>query len=382
MQAMMPRLTIALLLCLAAPAPAWAGTVDVDADCWQDGCLESAGFLAAPGERNRVLVRHDSATVVTISDAGAPLSVGDGCVALSGHRARCTSDADAIDGLDAKLWLQDGDDMAHVDSGTVYGGPGDDRLSGRHGYLVGGPGSDHLTATEQATFGDGDGAHPARDVYSGAHATVSYAGRPHGLRIDLRAGRAGEDVLRGIRSVTGTRHADTIVGTAGRDSLDGNGGRDRIVALGGGDSIRLDRGTVDAGAGNDRIVLFSGDVRARCGPGRDRIDARSGALLIGCETLRLFDLVEEHVQLHPVTTGLVVSGLRCPCTHAVYEARAGGVLVARATLGARALRLNARGRRLLAARHRLVLTVLAREVSRTFGHLSTGFRTVVTRPRP
>jgi hypothetical protein len=91
------------------------------------------------------------------------------------------------------------------------------------------------------------------------------------------------------------------------DSIDGNNGRDRIVALGGEDHIRLDHGTVDAGA---------------------------------------------------------------------------GVLVARADLGDTTLRLDARGPRALAARHRLGLTVRTRGVSRTFGHLATAFRTVVTRPRP
>jgi hypothetical protein len=330
-----------------------------------------------------VVVTRDAAGVVTVADRGAPLTAGDECVALSEHSARCTADQDALDGLDVTLWLGDGDDTAHVDDGVAYGGPGDDRLTGRDGEFTGGPGEDHLTAAG-GSFTDGDGAHPARDVYRGAHASVSYAGRRHGLRIDLRAGRAGEDALRGIESATGTRHADTIVGTGRGNRLDGNGGRDRIVALGGADHVDLDRGTVDAGPGNDRVGLDSGRARARCGPGRDRVEARGDPLLEGCEGLLLFDVLDEHLRIHPVTTGLVLSGLGCSdlCTRARYDAWVGPVLVARARRGAGTLRLNGRGRRLLAARHRLVVSLRFSELSPAFGHDTSGVRTVLTRPRP
>jgi Ca2+-binding RTX toxin-like protein len=374
----------AALLVLVLAAPVRAAEVEVVADtCKEDACFEAASLFATPGERNRVTVSHDSAFVVTVTDRGAPLTAGDGCVALDAHSARCTADPDTLDGLGVKVWLGDGDDTAHVDRGTVYGGPGDDRLTGRSVRFTGGPGEDRLTATVAGAFTDGDGAHPARDVYRGAHASLSYAGRRHGMRIDLRAGRAGEDVLRGIRSVTGTRGADTIVGTDRRDSLDGYAGRDRIVALGGDDRVRLERGTVDAGAGDDDVDLYSGHARARCGPGSDRVYALGDTLIEGCERLSLSDLPDDPVRLHPVTAGVVLSGLGCrDCTRARYDAWAGAVLVARARLGARTLRLNRRGRRLLAARRRLVLTLRFSERSPAFGHDTSGFRTVVTPPRP
>lgn len=134
------------------------------------------------------------------------------------------------------------------------------------------------------------------------------------MRIDLRAGRAREDALRGIDSVTGTRHADTIIGTNRQNRLAGNGGRDRIVALGGDDHLALDRGTLDAGAGSDHVTLNSGDARARCGPGRDRIDMfGKDALLVDCEALGTFELLDGNVRLHPVTTGLLLSSLGCKC---------------------------------------------------------------------
>ena len=152
----------AALLMLVLAAPARAASVEVVADCWKNDCFEHASFVAAPGERNRVVVSHDSGRVVTLADTGAPLTLGEGCVALSEHRARCTADPDALDDLTAKVWLGDGDDTARLDRGHVYGGPGDDRLSGARVSLTGGPGKDRLTATVAGALTDGDGAHPAQ----------------------------------------------------------------------------------------------------------------------------------------------------------------------------------------------------------------------------
>jgi hypothetical protein len=86
--------------------------------------------------------------------------------------------------------------------------------------------------------------------------------------------------------------------------------------------------------------------------------------------------------LHPVTTGLLLSSLHCQCDRARFEARADGVRIATAGRRAKTLRLNARGRRQLAARHRLVVTVSSHEFVSYLGRYSSEFRTVITLPRP
>ncbi|HEX6986367.1 MAG TPA: hypothetical protein VF170_13375, partial [Planctomycetaceae bacterium] len=84
-----------------------------------------------------------------------------------------------------------------------------------------------------------------RDVIRGGRGvdTVSYAGMPGGVSVDLARGRArgyrGIDVLAGIENVRGTRERDQLLGDAGpnvraggfgNDVLRGGGGDDRLLS--------------------------------------------------------------------------------------------------------------------------------------------------------
>src|SRR5688500_5810766 len=57
---------------------AWSGT-------------EAAHYVAGVGERNRLLVTYsEDARVVTLTDPGAVIAVGEGCVSEDEHTARCS----------------------------------------------------------------------------------------------------------------------------------------------------------------------------------------------------------------------------------------------------------------------------------------------------
>jgi hypothetical protein len=141
-----------LLLALAAPA-AHAATVSVDGAVLH--------VVAAPGEYNDLTVA-DTAGGLAVSDSGAPLTDGAGCVA--GVCAGATRiDAD----------LGDGDDSVAVYSAlpallrggpgydTLAGGDGDDRIDGGTGgdSADGGAGNDLIVlrdrVTDTATCGAG-----------------------------------------------------------------------------------------------------------------------------------------------------------------------------------------------------------------------------------
>ena len=153
----------------------------------------------------------------------------------------------------------DGESIAGLDGNdTLYGGGGDDSLSGGSGndLLKGGPGADMLRG------GPGD-----KD-------TISYAGSPVGVTINLNDGTAmggdagGDDVGTDIENIIGSEHDDTLTGTddasvgssiwgmGGNDVISGRDGPDMLYG-GGGDDM-LDGGdeedTLEGGYGADTLT--------------------------------------------------------------------------------------------------------------------------------
>lgn len=166
----------------------------------------------------------------------------------------------------------------------IYGGRGDDRLSGgrdRAGYraetesayaegdtIEGGPGDDLIDPGFDPGQTDGRLGHVERD-------TVSFHRSAHGVRVDLRAGRA-----------TGDGH-DRIVGRPGFVWVRGSSHDDRILGSDGPDQARLGEGDdVFRGRGGDDLASDgshdSGTDRLHGGPGDDTLLSTSGAdLLVG-----------------------------------------------------------------------------------------------------
>ena len=112
-------------------------------------------FDALPGERNDVTVTQAASTgtqtVVTIHDAGAPLTPVTGCVPLGVHTLACT--AGGLPGDNVTANLDDLDDSIRfvgvVKDVLVDGGTGNDTLGGGDysARLDGGPGDDTLTGS-------------------------------------------------------------------------------------------------------------------------------------------------------------------------------------------------------------------------------------------
>jgi serralysin len=279
-------------------------------------------YVASPGESNAVVLTADGLTV-RISDPGATISAGAGCV-LDG--------ADALCQVDVAFWdvfvdLGDGDDSANLSSAATaigWAGAGDDQIVGAEfeSTLQGGPGNDRLTGSPKGGFQDlyGDEGDDELLLVGGGGAS----GGPGndtirgGFGRDLLWGEAGDDIVDGrggfdtlIAWGSNLRLTPTALFGDGSDTLSnieyawlrGSFGRNvvinarawrggtEILAFGGDDLIvgGFGRDTVLAGAGNDLVagragrdrlwgeggadVLLSRDFerdRVHGGPGRDR----------------------------------------------------------------------------------------------------------------
>jgi Ca2+-binding RTX toxin-like protein len=354
-------LLAAVLFALVLPAAALGATVSVqDSDDVYVG--RYLDFAAAPGEANRVTVRFADGRA-SVRDAGAPLSVGAGCEALSAHAATCTV------GSYLTAQLGDGNDTIAVTlsategSVSLTGGPGDDVLDASRveavgpraseSQLDGGPGDDTVRGGRKADdlFGgagadvlrggpgfdtlSGDGPsdvpHPGRDLLDGGVGTdtVTYEERHAPVSVDLREGRGGRrgegDRLRRIEDIGGGNAADILRGDASANKISadrltgeaggGGSGRDVLVGRGGPDQLMgITRGTVFlGGGGNDVIFSLSRRDPLGCGPGQDTLAQLSKGRLVpaGCEWIAQSNLlslsrgavVGQHVVLMVRRTG-------------------------------------------------------------------------------
>ena len=178
------------------------------------------------------------------------------------------ADIEGTDGADKLTGTADGESIAGLGGDDTIDGGGDDSLSGGAGndLLTGGPGADTLKG----------GSHTYNEMGVGGD-TISYAGSPMGVVINLLAGTAaggdatGDTLGEDIENVIGSEHDDTITGTDSvreGNSLWGRGGDDTLSGRDGDDMLSGGAGddTLDGGDENDTLeggpgadVLTGGD---------------------------------------------------------------------------------------------------------------------------
>lgn len=272
--------------------------------------------VAAPGERNRVRVATGAAA--RVSDPGAPLTAGPGCVGTASGAVRCRPAAPGSrTAIALRADLGDRDDVLRldgrpVDSARVRGGAGADRLAGGRGAdaLDGGTGRDALRGADGDDRLDGGRGDDAIDGGAGRD-RLSYARGAAPVALDLQAGtgiggHAGErDAVRGIEWVVGSAGdddlrcppvrcalqggagGDRLLGNGADDALDGGRGDDRMAGGPGDDALTGGRGAdlLIGGRGDDELAGGKED-RGLGGPGDDDVGARDGDGGRGNDSLR------------------------------------------------------------------------------------------------
>jgi Ca2+-binding RTX toxin-like protein len=312
---------LAAIGCAALPATADAGRARV-----------SSGrviFDAFAGETNDVKVAQVGSKTVNVTDNGAVVTPGTGCVRVSDHLARCNvRNPGGIvrlgDGNDhalsriATLNGEDGDDVLEQIAGAgagspgnvaagaalANGGPGDDTISGND--VNGGEGNDTITshfASPAILFGGpGDDAvrgSGAADVLAGGTGTdhivtgggadeLSFQDQTGPVVFSTQLGGPDPDTYEGsFVSVQGASSTDQLLGDD----------RDNTLSLGGGTA---DGGLLGGGGGNDTLNGSQGRERIIGGDGDDRLidgdlnghvsELDGGA---GNDTLNVADVAEE-----------------------------------------------------------------------------------------
>jgi Ca2+-binding RTX toxin-like protein len=299
---MLRRLVIlgtAVSALLAAAAPANAGTISVSAS-------DDVTFVARPGETNALEVPYPAATMI-VTDAGAGLTAGAGCVPLGPNSADCGIHPN----IDA--YLGNKDDTAQVAwAGRVqiWAGPGNDSVVassfGQHGTAYGEAGDDVLGVVgEGGQLADGGPGDDVLDVFAFGGQSTGIGGNGRDI-IEFRSsqttaiipptldGGNGRDTIyaqpawSGSGTVTGGRGDDTIVitsvlplyGTGSSYLLLGGPGDDTVTG-----GVSID--TVDGGGGDDSIDVTDGGAdTVTCGAGHDvvRYDP-SDTVAADCEVL-------------------------------------------------------------------------------------------------
>lgn len=294
--------------------PAFAGTVRVSGSTLR--------YVAATGEANDLtIVMSSDRTTWTVTENGAPLTIGAGCGPGSDvQTASCTVPAPNGDAA-VNLALGDEADRAHLPDGChtdpgsvecttivgggpgndtliayeqrngsgdgrINGGTGNDWLSGR-GELIGGPGADVLEG-DDARLEGGLGADTLRTsgeyyvIDDFAVAVYAGRGRPVTVTLDGRRndGAPNENDLVLVPNVVGGSADDLLVGDDGHNVLTGGPGDDILRGKRHYDYLRGDSAACDvtdrAPGGADRIYGGGeGDVLWGCG-GRDILRAGWG----------------------------------------------------------------------------------------------------------
>lgn len=277
---------------VVATTPAQAGTVSVSASS-----PNLITFVANPGEANAVEIPIFSPTLVT--DSGADLTAGPGCVAVGSNSADCglirDVNASLYDRNDTALiqapgaisiWAGSGDDSVIADSfgrtAAVYGETGNDNVSaaGEVGQIAdGGPGNDIVNVFAFGGPSSGFGG-PGNDTVTYGNPVFRSIGlvtldggsgndrifaRPDGVTGGILRGGTGNDViapdlpsgfplLTAPYTISGDAGNDVITAEPGNDTVDGGTGDDYIDVRGGGTD------TVTCGAGVDVVLYDAGDT--------------------------------------------------------------------------------------------------------------------------
>ncbi len=221
---------------------------------------DTAIFHARRGEKNALVVPYPAQSM-TVTDNGAALSVGPGCVSLGPNSADCG----VHQGIKASLLNKD--DTAHVAWAgliRIWAGSGDDTVIadsfGQHAEVYGGSGRDDIDAEGEggqiASGGPGD------DIVH----VFAFGGQSFGF------GGPGDDtIIYGNSGLSGV----------GQATLDGGNGDDTITAQ----PVGVGSDTVYGGRGNDYIdVRGGGSDTVSCGPGFDVVAYDASDTIAGnCE---------------------------------------------------------------------------------------------------
>lgn len=282
-------------------------------------------YVAAAGEANDVVVEFSNDfSGVDVTDSGATITAGAGCVTVTVHKVRC----DVSSGDPVNASLGDGNDIFSISSfldtggGRLSGGDGDDAIRGNdipatNEILLGGRGDDILFGRGGSEFLEGG---PGADDLSGGTScsfetagqcfidfdTVSYAGRTrnvhataNGVVADDGQRREGDTIMADVERIVGGKGNDRLGGTTtnflfldniphlvgmelvgqeGDDHLSGWRAPDLLHGGKGDDVIRgAGRGDLlKGGRGDDRLVGDSGRDRLSGDKGQDRLFARDG----------------------------------------------------------------------------------------------------------
>jgi hypothetical protein len=310
-------LAVVLVLLLASDALAATASVGTSKQFFV-GQEAAILYVAAPGERNRVVMAADLATPypyeLVLRDTAAVLTAGPGCVSVDEHTVRCVGPPPAPPSisrqqLSVSIDAGDGDDVVTTPASfltpvVVTGGDGDDVLGGA-GRLAGGAGNDVLTGGDDGPGYKGSGppsdglsGGPGDDVLRGGGGddqldggagsdvidggdsnrdTVYYLDRTAGVRVDLAdaeamQGEAGErDTITGVEIAYGGSGDDVLLGTEERNRLEGGAGDDRIIGRGGWDNLvgGDGRDVLDGRDGSDNLYGGEGSDTLRGGTGDD-----------------------------------------------------------------------------------------------------------------
>lgn len=300
------RVVLALLVLIALPGAAQAGTARVDVYTEPPGVEPESScsrymqcppdaleFAAAPGEVNDVTISAAPGGF-NVHDAGAPVTAGERCTSVDANTVFCSAQVvrsaslgDGDDRISAGGGASggDGNDVLNVVSGDggpgndvvtcagviceLSGGPGDDIVTCPGGTcdLSGGPGADRITGGDRAdVIRGGPGGTGDDDLLDGGAGfdTLDYADHRTPVQIELAG--AGQTVVSPGESdsIAGFEQA---AGGSGDDVLSGPAGVTQPASL-------LTQG-MNGGRGDDRIVVRS-QATATGGPGNDTIIGAAG----------------------------------------------------------------------------------------------------------
>lgn len=251
-------------------------------------------YSASPGETNLVSIDHTFG--YTITDNGAVIAAGTGCMSVNAHEVTCSDSGvvwtliDAGDmndtivgstgfGAQDHLIGGPGDDSLESNAGnfadileggdgndsllgsgngdTLDGGPGDDTLYAREGddTLSGGAGDDLLNGSIGNDILNGGGGTDTADYFNSYDPFVPVTVSLDGVANDGGPGEQ-DNVKTDVENITGSYQNDTLTGDGDANRLYGYRGNDTLNGAGGDDTLigGDDADTLNGEAGNDLLI--------------------------------------------------------------------------------------------------------------------------------